>query len=105
MPCAMSDLTTASPPLISGMRLFAVPMRARPVAIAPGAECDSTRRSPSNPAGCGTAAAAAGRARHAHGDEIDLVLLERGNALGIDDGDLLQADAEAARHLRREVDV
>src|SRR5262244_248530 len=44
-------------------------------------------------------------ARHAGGGEVDAVLLQGGNALGIDDRDELHADAEAPGDLRRKINV
>ena len=44
-------------------------------------------------------------ARHARRHQIDRVLLERGDALGIDDRHLLQADAEALGDFPRKIDV
>src|SRR5882672_1564419 len=44
-------------------------------------------------------------ARHAGGCKVDAVLLQRWNALGVDDRDELHADAEPPGHLRREIDV
>ena len=45
------------------------------------------------------------RARHADGDEIDAVLIERRDAIGVDDRNFLRCDAEPLGHLRRKVDV